>query len=90
APVTAPKKLFASQVMGRSGKGGKGGNRITLLRQKGESGEWEKHTFLENLDSPFGVQLIGDTLYVANTGNILKYHYVPGETRLSDPGTEFT
>ncbi|ETF02948.1 sorbosone dehydrogenase [Advenella kashmirensis W13003] len=90
APVTAPKKLFASQVMGRSGKGGKGGNRITLLRQKGGSGEWEKHTFLENLDSPFGVQLIGDTLYVANTGNIMKYHYVSGETRLSDPGTEFT
>src|SRR5690606_7820856 len=39
---------------------------------------------------PFGVQLIGDTLYVANTGNIMKYRYVPGETRLSDPGVEFT
>jgi glucose/arabinose dehydrogenase len=90
APVTAPKKLFAGQVMGRSGKSGKGGNRITLLRQNGKSGEWEKHTFLENLDSPFGVQLIGDNLYVANTGNIMKYRYVSGETRLSDPGTEFT
>ncbi|HBP31296.1 MAG: PQQ-dependent sugar dehydrogenase [Advenella sp.] len=90
APITTPKKLFAGQVMGRSGKGGKGGNRITLLRQNSQSGEWEKHTFLENLDSPFGVQLIGDTLYVANTGNIMKYRYVSGETRLSDPGTQFT
>lgn len=90
APVTAPKKLFASQIMGRSGKSGKGGNRITLLRHNGTSGEWEKHTFLENLDSPFGVQLIGENLYVANTGNIMKYRYVPGETRMSDPGTEFT
>src|SRR5690606_23895728 len=90
APVTAPKKRFAGQVMGRSGQSGKGGNRITLLRQNAQSGEWEKHTFLENLDSPFGVQLIGDTLYVANTGNIMKYRYVPGETHLSDPGVEFT
>ncbi len=90
APVTSPKKIFGGFVMGRSGKGAKGGNRITLLRQTGQSGEWEKHVFLEDLDSPFGVQLIGDTLYVANTGNIMKYRYVPGETRISDPGTVFT
>ncbi len=90
APVTAPKKLFAGQVMGRSGKGGKGGNQITLLRPKGDSGEWEKHVFLQNLDSPFGVQLIGNELYVANTGNIMKYHYETGETQLKDPGKEFT
>jgi glucose/arabinose dehydrogenase len=87
--VTTPKQVIAGIVKGRSGKGGKGGNRITLLRKKeGAAGEWEKHVFLENLHSPFGVQLIGDTLYVANTGNIMKYHYTPGETTISDPGTE--
>jgi len=87
--VTTPKQVIAGIVKGRSGKGGKGGNRITLLRKKdGVAGEWEKHVFLENLHSPFGVQLIGNTLYVANTGNIMKYHYTPGETRISDPGTE--
>jgi glucose/arabinose dehydrogenase len=87
--VTTPKQLIAGIVKGRSGKGGKGGNRITLLRKKdGAAGEWEKHVFLENLHSPFGVQLIGDTLYVANTGNIMKYHYTPGASKISDPGTE--
>lgn len=88
APVTTPKQFIAGKVKGRSGKGGKGGNRITLLRQTGTSGEWQQHVFLENLNSPFGVQLIGDHLYVANTTNIMKFKYVPGETRITDKGTE--
>jgi glucose/arabinose dehydrogenase len=88
-PVTTPKQLIAGKVKGMSGKGGKGGNRITLLREKpGASGEWEQHVYIEHLHSPFGIQLVGDTLYVANTGNIMKYHYTPGETKMSDPGVE--
>ncbi|MCI3206386.1 MULTISPECIES: sorbosone dehydrogenase family protein [Pandoraea] len=93
-PVTSPKQLIAGIVKNRSGKGGKGGNRITLLRKSvgkdGHADTWESHVYIEHLHSPFGVQLIGDTLYVANTDNIMKYHYVPGETRMSDPGAEFT
>lgn len=87
--VTTPKQVIAGIVKSRSGKGGKGGNRITLLRKKaGGAGEWEQHVYIEHLHSPFGIQLVGDTLYVANTGNIMKYRYTPGETRMSDPGTE--
>jgi glucose/arabinose dehydrogenase len=87
--VTTPKQVIAGKVKANSGKGGKGGNRITLLRRKpGGAGEWEQHVYIENLHSPFGIQLVGDTLYVANTGNIMKYRYTPGETRMSDPGTE--
>ncbi|NCT67847.1 MAG: sorbosone dehydrogenase family protein [Rhodanobacteraceae bacterium] len=90
-PVTTPKQLIANKVKNRSGKGGKGGNRITLLRPKpAGGGEWEQHTFLEHLHSPFGVQLIGDTLYVANTGAIVKFPYQAGETRITAPGVEFT
>ncbi|EPV8393814.1 PQQ-dependent sugar dehydrogenase [Klebsiella aerogenes] len=85
-PLTTPKQLIAGIVKNQSGKGGKGGNRITLLR-KNASG-WEKHIFLEHLRSPFGVQLIGNNLYVANTGNIMRYHYQPGATRISDAGSE--
>ena len=45
-PVTTPKQLIANKVKNRSGKGGKGGNRITLLRKKDTAGgEWEKHVF---------------------------------------------
>ena len=87
--VTTPKQLIAGMVKGRSGKSGKGGNRVTLLRKKsGSTGEWEQHVYIEHLHSPFGIQLVGDTLYVANTGNIMKYRYVPGETKMSDPGVE--
>jgi glucose/arabinose dehydrogenase len=87
--VTTPKQVIAGMIKGRSGKGGKGGNRVTLLRKKpGTTGEWEQHVYIEKLHSPFGIQLIGDTLFVANTGNIMKYRYIAGETKMSDPGTE--
>ncbi|HZY33657.1 MAG TPA: sorbosone dehydrogenase family protein [Rhodanobacter sp.] len=85
-PVTTPKQLIAGKVKNRSGKGGKGGNRITLLHKNDADGEWEKHVFVENLHSPFGVQLIGDSLYVANTDAIVKFPYVTGETRITAPG----
>lgn len=87
-PVTTPKQLIAGIVKNRSGKGAKGGNRITLLRKTGASGPWEQHVFLEHLHSPFGVQLIGQTLYVADTDKIMKYPYAAGATSIADPGTE--
>ncbi|UPG92144.1 sorbosone dehydrogenase family protein [Luteibacter aegosomaticola] len=87
--VTTPKQLIAGMVKNKSGKGAKGGNQITLLRKTG-NGEWEKHTFIEHLHSPFGVQLIGNTLYVANTGEILSFPYTEGETEIKTPGVEFT
>ncbi|MGA7436563.1 MAG: sorbosone dehydrogenase family protein [Luteibacter sp.] len=87
--VTTPKQLIAGMVKNKSGKGAKGGNQITLLRKTG-SGEWEKHTFIQNLHSPFGVQLIGNTLYVANTDAILTFPYTEGETEIKAPGVEFT
>jgi glucose/arabinose dehydrogenase len=88
-PVTTPKQLIAGMVKGKSGKGGKGGNQITLLRRTGAAGEWEKHVFITNLNSPFGVQLIGASLYVANTDGIVKFPYVTGETEITTPGVAF-
>lgn len=89
-PVTTPKQLIAGMVTARSGKSDKGGNRITLLRKPASgSGEWEKHIFIEHLNSPFGVQLIGDTLYVADTDDIVKFPYVAGETQITTPGVVF-
>jgi glucose/arabinose dehydrogenase len=89
-PVTTPKQLIAGIVKNRSDKGSKGGNRITLLRKTGAAtGEWEKHVFIENLHSPFGAQLIGDSLYVANTDGIVKFPYTDGETQITAPGVAF-
>jgi glucose/arabinose dehydrogenase len=86
--VTTPKQLLAAMVKNDSGKSGKGGNQITLLR-KNSSGTWDKHVFIEHLNSPFGVQLIGDSLYVANTDEIMKFPYSAGETQITAPGTPF-
>ncbi|MBB3228107.1 glucose/arabinose dehydrogenase [Luteibacter sp. Sphag1AF] len=86
-PVTTPKQFLAGMVKNQSGKGGKGGNRITLLRRNGNT--WDKHLFIEHLNSPFGVQLIGDWLYVANTDGIVKFPYQAGETTITAPGTPF-
>ncbi len=90
-PVTTPKQLIANKVKGLSGKGAKGGNRITLLRNTGKAGgEWEQHVFIADLHSPFGVQLIGDTLYIANTDAIVRVPYSAGQVQASAPATAFT
>ncbi|QHJ01269.1 sorbosone dehydrogenase family protein [Xylophilus rhododendri] len=86
--VTTPKQLIAGMVKNRSGKGEKGGNRVTLLRKDAATGKWAQHVFIEKLNSPFGIQLIGQTLYVADTDRILKFAYDPAATRMADPGTE--
>lgn len=87
-PVTTPKQLIAGFIKGQSGKGGEGGNRITLLR-RGDNGDWQKHDFIDGLNSPFGVQLIDGYLYVANTDGIVRFPYETGETRISAPGEPF-
>ena len=82
-PTTRPKQLIMGIVQKASGKGGAGGNRITLLRNV--NGKWEQHTFIENLFSPFGMQLIGNTLYVANADSLVKFPYQEGETEIRTP-----
>jgi glucose/arabinose dehydrogenase len=85
--VTTPKQLIAGFISGRSGKKAKGANRITLLR-KTAGGAWEQHVFIDHLHSPFGMQLVGDTLYVADTDAILRFSYKRGATRIDEPGVE--
>lgn len=85
--VTTPKQLIAGLISGRSGKKAKGANRIALLR-KNAHGEWERHVFIDQLHSPFGMQLIGETLYVADTDAILKFPYQTGETHIDGRGVE--
>ncbi|WP_027779067.1 PQQ-dependent sugar dehydrogenase [Paraburkholderia caledonica] len=87
--VTTPKQVIAGLIESKSGKKAKGANRITLLRKPANSsGEWERHVFIDNLHSPFGMQLVGDTLYVADTDAILKFPYKAGATGISERGVE--
>jgi len=71
------------KVMGRAGAGVPSPNRITLLRDKDHDGIAETRTvFLENLNSPFGMTLVGNDLYVADTDRLLRFHYEDGDTAI--------
>jgi glucose/arabinose dehydrogenase len=59
-------------------------NRITLLRGvKPDGSAEERSVFLDGLHSPFGMALIGNDLYVADTDKLLKYEYRPGDTKIT-------
>ncbi|MGG7673904.1 PQQ-dependent sugar dehydrogenase [Pseudomonas sp. WC2] len=70
-------------VMGKAGAGVPSPNRITLLRDADHDGVAETRTvFLQNLNSPFGMTLVGNDLYVADTDRLLRFHYEPGATEI--------
>ncbi|AHC37168.1 MULTISPECIES: sorbosone dehydrogenase family protein [unclassified Pseudomonas] len=76
------------KVMGRAGAGVPSPNRITLLRDADHDGVAETRTvFLENLNSPFGMTLVGNDLYVADSDKLLRFPYQPGETAITQAGT---
>jgi len=80
------KGWITKKVMGRAGAGVPSANRITLLRDKDHDGEAETRTvFLENLNSPFGMTLVGNDLYVADTDRLLRFHYETGDTAIKSP-----
>jgi glucose/arabinose dehydrogenase len=77
------KGWITKKVMGRAGAGVPSPNRITLLRDTNHDGIAETRTvFLENLNSPFGMTLVGNDLYVADTDRLLRFHYENGDTAI--------
>jgi glucose/arabinose dehydrogenase len=68
-----------------AGAGVPSANRITLLHTNGD-GPATRSIFLKNLNSPFGMALVGNELYVADTDAIRRYPYRDGATEISDPG----
>ena len=77
------------KVMGRAGAGVPSPNRITLLRDKDHDGVAETRTvFLENLNSPFGMTLVGNKFYVADTDRLISFNYETGQTSISGQPTK--
>ena len=73
--------------MKRAGAGVPSANRITLLRDGDGDGIAELRTvFLSGLHSPFGMTLVGNDLYVANSDGLVRFPYRGGETRITEPG----
>ncbi|HTE39905.1 MAG TPA: sorbosone dehydrogenase family protein [Steroidobacteraceae bacterium] len=98
AETNAPKRpedekgilgWITKKVMQRAGAGVPSADRITLLRDADADGVAEtKSVFLTGLYSPFGMALVGDTLYVANTDALLKFRYAAGATSISAAGVK--
>jgi len=63
-------------VQKRAGAGVPSANRITLLRD------------VTGLHSPFGMALVGNDLYVANTDAVMRFPYTDGATAITGPGTK--
>lgn len=82
---------FMKRTMKKAGAGVPSANRITLLRDANNDGVAESQiTFLEGLRSPFGMALVGDQLFVAETDALVRYPYRVGDTRITAPGTKVT
>lgn len=79
----------ASYFMDKAGAGTPSANRITLLRDSDGDGVPETRSeFLSGLNSPFGVSLVGDILYVANTDALLAFPYKEGDMKITAKGKE--
>jgi hypothetical protein len=81
------QKLFQK----RAGAVTPSANRITLLRDADGDGVAEtKSVFLEGLNSPFGMVLVGSDFYVANTDAIVRFSYRDGDMKITEPGIRVT
>jgi len=65
------KDIFVVESGTRTSK-----NQITVLRDKDKDGKFEtREVFLENLNKPFGMLILKDFFYVANTDGLYRYPY---------------
>ncbi len=83
------KGWFMKKTMKKAGAGVESANRITLLRDTdGDGVADQRSAFLSGLNSPFGMALVGQDFYVADTDAILRFPYHDGETAITAPGTK--
>jgi glucose/arabinose dehydrogenase len=80
---------FMKMTMKKAGAGVPSANRITLLRDADGDGIAEtRSVFLADLQSPFGMALVGNSFYVANTDAVVRFDYSPGATALQGSGSK--
>jgi glucose/arabinose dehydrogenase len=86
-----PMDWIAGYVMKKAGAGVPSANRITLLRDTNSDGVADvRSVLLEGLNSPFGMALVGNTLYVANADAVVRFPYTTGDLRITAPGVQVT
>ena len=76
------------RVMQRAGAAAPSANRITLLRDTDGDGRADfRSVLLAGLHSPFGMALVGQQLYIANTDAVVRFPYQTGDTEIRAAGT---
>jgi glucose/arabinose dehydrogenase len=90
-PVRTVFDYAVMSTMRRAAAVGESPNRITLLRDADGDGVAEiREVFLDRLNQPFGMALVGDTFYVGNTDGVAAFPYTSGATRITAPGRKMT
>ena len=85
------KGFFFKHFQKKAGGAVPSANRITLLRDSDGDGVAEtRSVFLSGLYSPFGMALIGNNFYVANSDAVVRFPYSPGATRISAAGSRLS
>lgn len=91
APALRPKDIIAGFIKALGKSPVPGGNRLTLLRDGEGDGTYETQgVFAEGLNSPYGLALIGNELFVANQDAVVRFDYTDGQTQASGPPETLT
>lgn len=86
-PTSGIVNRVMNYMMRKAGAGVASPDRITLLRDADGDGRAEvKSAFLTGLHSPYGMALVGDTLYVANTDALMAFPYKSGDLKIAAKG----
>ncbi len=87
-PIGGVRGWFMERVKTRAGGGVPSPDRITWLRDTNGDGVADRRaTLLANLHSPFGMAVVGDTLFVANTDAVVRFPFRSGDSVIIDTGT---
>jgi glucose/arabinose dehydrogenase len=85
------KEAVRKRLMKNAGAGVPSANRVVLLRDADGDGVAEQRTaYIDGLKSPFGMALVGSSLYVANTDGVVRFPYTASATRVSAPAQPVT
>jgi glucose/arabinose dehydrogenase len=91
APKIRPKDVIAGIIKAKGKSDAEGGDRITLIRDEDGDGQADLQTvFIDDLNAPYGLALVGSELFVANQDALLSFPYEEGQTEITAPGREVT
>jgi glucose/arabinose dehydrogenase len=83
------KGWFFKRYQKKAGGGVPSANRITLLRDADADGVAEtRSVLLGGLNSPFGMVLVGNDLFVANADALVRFPYAQGQTEITASATK--